>query len=113
MQKETYDFLVKMRVPMLTFGGDLMGDAIELVMDDLKVSQFISLAEIEESLADRYCCSVRSTDRRLRRALEMAEYRSGEFPNRELEVLRVEYHIEAWTVKKFLYAAARRLMKDE
>ena len=98
---------------MLTFGGELMGNAIELVMEDLKVHQFISLSDVERTLADRHGCSVSSVDRRLRRALEMTEFRAGEFPNPELEQLRIQYHVEAWTVKRFVYAAARRLMSDE
>lgn len=113
MQQRTYDFLVQMRVPMLTFGGDLMGEAIELVMEDLRVHQFISLTDIEEALADKFSCSVGAADRRLRRAMEMAEYRAGEYPNPELEKLRVQYHVENWTVKRFIYAAARRMMSDE
>lgn len=113
MQQKTYDFLVNMRVPMLTFGGELMGEAIELVMDELKVHQFISLSEIESSLAEKFCCSVGAADRRLRRAMVMTEFRAGEYPNPELEKLRIEYHVDCWSAKKFIYAAARSLMKDE
>lgn len=113
MQQKTYDFLVQMRVPMLTFGGELMGDAVELTMEDLRHHQFISLADIESELADKLHCSPGAADRRLRRAMEMTEFRCGEYPNSELEKLRVEYHIETWSVKKFIYAVARSLMENE
>ena len=43
----------------------------------------------------------------------MMEFRAGEYPNPELEKLRVEYRVNTWSVKKFLYAAARRLMSYE
>ena len=43
----------------------------------------------------------------------MMEFRAGEYPNAELEKLRVEYRVNTWSVKKFLYAAARRLMSYE
>lgn len=98
---------------MLTFGGELAGEAVELVMDELRVHRFISLTDIESMLADEFCCSVGAADRRLRRAMDMTEFRAGEYPNPELEKLRIEYHIDKWSVKKFLYAAARSLMKDE
>ena len=111
MTQRTYDFLVGLRVPMLTFGGELMGDAVELTMEDLRHHQFISLADIENELADKFHCSPGAADRRLRRAMEMTEFRCGEYPNPELEKLRVEYHIETWSVKKFIYAVARELMK--
>lgn len=113
MQQKTYDFLIQMRAPVLTFGGDLLGEAIELVIHDLEVHQFISLADIECSLADKFSCSPSSADRRLRRAMNMMEFRAGEFPNPELEKLRVEYRVNTWSIKKFLYAAARRLMSYE
>ena len=113
MQQRTYDFLVGLRVPMLTFGGELMGDAVELMMEDLRHHQFISLADIESELADKFHCSPGAADRRLRRAMEMTEFRCGEYPNPELEKLRVEYHIETWSVKKFIYAVARSLIENE
>ncbi len=112
MQQKTYDFLIQMRVPMLTFGGELMGEAIELVIQELEAHQFISLSDIEEELANKFHCSAGSADRRLRRAMDMTEFRAGEYPNPELEALRTEYRIETWSIKKFLYAAARRLMNE-
>ena len=101
MTQRTRDFLVQMRVPMLTFGGELMGAAVELTMEDLRHHQFISLADIENVLADRFHCSPGAADRRLRRAMEMTEFRCGEYPNPELEKLRVEYNVNEWSVKKF------------
>ena len=113
MQQRTYDFLIQMRVPVITFGGELMGEAIEIVMNELAHHQFVSLSDIECELADKFSCSPGSADRRLRRAMEMTEFRAGEYPNPELEKLRVEFRIVTWSVKKFLYAAARRLMSYE
>ena len=111
MTQRTYDFLIGLRVPMLTFGGELMGDAVELTMEDLRHHQFISLADIESVLADKFRCSPGAADRRLRRAMEMTEFRCGEYPNPELEKLRVQYRVDTWSVKKFIYAAARELME--
>ena len=113
MQQKTYDFLIQMRVPVITFGGELIGEAIEIVMDELAHHQFVSLSDIECELADKFSCSPGSADRRLRRAMEMTEFRAGEYPNPELEKLRVEFRIDTWSVKKFLYAAARRLTSYE
>ena len=113
MQQRTYDFLVQLRVPMLTFGGELLGAAVDIAMDELSVHSFISLADIESMLADRFHCSPGAADRRLRRAMEMTEFRAGEYPNPELEKLRIEYHVDTWSVKKLIYASARRLMEDE
>ena len=112
MQQRTYDFLVKLQVPMLTFGGELLGEAIDIAADELSVHSFISLADIESMLADRFSCSPGAADRRLRRAMQMTEFRAGEYPNPELEKLRVAYHVDVWSVKKLIYAAARRLMED-
>ena len=113
MQQRTYDFLVQMRVPVITFGGELMGEAIEVVMKDLQAHHFVSLTNIEQSLADTFDCSAGSVDRRLRRTMEITEFRAGEYPNPELEKLRIEYRIDSWSIKKFIYASARRLMKNE
>lgn len=113
MQQKTYDFLVQMRVPMLTFGGELMGAAVELTMEELRHHRFVSLTDIEQNLANMFSCSPGSADRRLRRAMDMTEFRAGEYPNPELEKLRVQYRVDIWSVKKFIYAAARSLMKNE
>ena len=37
---------------MLTFGGELMGEAVEMVVDDLNSHRFMSMRDIEASLAD-------------------------------------------------------------
>ena len=87
MQQRTYDFLAKLKVPMLTFGGELMGEAVEMVVDDLNSHRFMSMRDIEASLADKFNCSPGVADRRMRYALDMAEYRSGGV-NVELENLK-------------------------
>ena len=51
MQQRTYDFLAKLKVPMLTFGGELMGEAVEMVVDDLNSHRFMSMRDIEA-----WCC---------------------------------------------------------
>lgn len=112
MQQKTHDFLVKMRVPMATFGGDLMGEAIDFTIQEMRADRFITLTDIENVLSDRFHCSASSADARLRRALEAAEFRCGEYPNPELERLRAEYQVDRWSVKQFIYAVARRLMSD-
>jgi hypothetical protein len=35
---------------MLTFGGELMGEAVEMVVDDLNSHRFMSMRDIEASL---------------------------------------------------------------
>lgn len=35
MQQKTHDFLVRMQVPMATFGGDLMGEAIDFAIHEI------------------------------------------------------------------------------
>ena len=112
MQQKTYDFLVRMRVPMVTFGGDLMGEAIDFAIQEMRADRFITLTDIENVLSDRFHCSASSADARLRRALYVTEFRCGEYPNPELERLRAEYRINRWSVKRFIYAAARRMMND-
>ena len=113
MQQKTHDFLVQMRMPMATFGGDLMGEAIDFAIRELQANRFVTLADIENVLSDRFHCSPGSADARLRRAMEVTEFRCGEYPNPELEKLRFEYRVDRWSVKQFIYAAARRLMNNE
>ena len=72
MQQRTYDFLAKLKVPMLTFGGELMGEAVEMVVDDLNSHRFMSMRDIEASLADKFNCSPGVADRRMRYALYAA-----------------------------------------
>ena len=96
---------------MLTFGGELLGDAVEIVMNDLSSHRFVSMADIEASLADKFNCSPGVADRRMRYALDMAEYRSGGV-NAELENLKSTYDIKVLSLKKFLYAAGRSLMTE-
>lgn len=96
---------------MLTFGGELLGEAVEIVMDDLNSHRFVSMAGIEASLADKFNCSPGTADRRMRYALDAAEYRSGG-PNIELEKMKDQYDIKVMSLKKFLYAAGRCLNND-
>lgn len=112
MQQKTHDFLVRMRVPMATFGGDLMGEAIDFAIQEMRADRFTTLTDIENVLSDRFNCSASSADARLRRALYVTEFRCGEYPNPELERLRAEYRVDRWSVKRFIYAAARRVMSD-
>lgn len=91
MQQRTYDFLVKMRIPMV-------GDAIEMMGD------------ICTAIAEKYHTNVKSVTARLVRTVDAMEYRSGVYPNPEMEKLRIEFRLDKWTLKRFLYAAARRLM---
>lgn len=112
MQQKTHDFLVRMQVPMATFGGDLMGEAIDFAIQEMRNNRFVTLTDIENVLSDRFHCSASSADARLRRALYVTEFRCGEYPNPELERLRAEYRVDRWSVKRFIYAAARRGMND-
>lgn len=112
MQQKTHDFLVRMQVPMATFGGDLMGEAIDFAIQEMRNNRFVTLTDIENVLSDRFHCSASSADARLRRALYVTEFRCGEYPNPELERLRAEYQVDRWSVKRFIYAAARKVMND-
>lgn len=112
MQQKTHDFLVKMRMPMATFGGDLMGEAIDFAIQEMQENRFVTLTDVENVLSKRFHCSASSADARLRRAMELAEFRCGEYPNPELEKLRAEYQVDRWSVKKFIYVAAKRVMND-
>lgn len=111
MQQRTYDFLAKLKVPMLTFGGELIGEAVEMVVDDLNSHRFVSMSDIEASLADKFNCSPGVADRRMRYALDIAEYRSDGV-NTELENLKSTYNIKVLSLKKFLFAAGRSLMME-
>lgn len=110
MQQRTYDFLVQMKMPMFLAGSEFLGEGIELVMSRLQQHQFITMTEINEILAEKFECSSCSVDRRMRRALDIAVFRSGTYPNQELERLKEQFSIENMSVKKFLYAGARYLM---
>lgn len=110
MQQKTYDFLVKMKLPMFLAGSEFLGDGIEIVMNELEQHQFVTMTKINETLAEKFECSSCSVDRRMRRALDIAEFRSGTYPNQELEHLKEQFSIENMSVKKFLYAGARYLM---
>lgn len=57
MQQKTHDFLVRMRVPMATFGGDLMGEAIDFAIQEMRNNRFVTLTDIENVLSDRFHCS--------------------------------------------------------
>ena len=67
MQQKTHDFLVRMQVPMATFGGDLMGEAIDFAIHEMQNNRFVTLTDIENVLSDRFHCSASSADARLRR----------------------------------------------
>ena len=77
MQQRTYDFLVQIKIPMFLAGSEFLGDGIEIVMNELEQHQFIAMTKINESLAEKFECSSCSVDRRMRRALDIAEFRSG------------------------------------
>ena len=113
MRQKTYDFLVKMRVPVLTIGGDLLGEGIEIIMRELAVHSFISLYDVEDELAQRTHSTQKAVDQKLRRALDITEFRSGSYPNPELEKLKEEFQFEVVGPKKFMYSVARRLMEYE
>ena len=99
MQQKTYDFLVKMRIPMVGDAVEMMGDAVEMTMIDICTA-----------IAEKYHTNVKSVTARLVRVVDAMEYRSGMYPNPEMEELRIAFRLDKWTLKRFLYAAARRLM---
>lgn len=78
----------------------------------MRNNRFVTLTDIENVLSDRFHCSASSADARLRRALDVTEFRCGEYPNPELERLRAEYQVDRWSVKRFIYAAARKVMNN-
>lgn len=110
MQQRTYDFLVKMRIPMVGDAIELMGDAIEMTIDSLDSHRSAPMVDICTAIAEKYHTNVKSITARLVRTVDAMEYRSGVYPNPEMEKLRIEFRLDKWTLKRFLYAAARRLM---
>lgn len=110
MQQRTYDFLVKMRIPMVGDAIELMGDAIEMTIDSLDSHRSAPMVDICTAIAEKYHTNVKSVTARLLRTVDAMEYRSGVYPNPEMEKLRIEFRLDKWTLKRFLYAAARRLM---
>lgn len=110
MQQRTYDFLVKMRIPMVGDAIELMGDAIEMTIDSLDSHRSAPMVDICTAIAEKYHMNVKSVTARLVRTVDAMEYRSGVYPNPEMEKLRIEFRLDKWTLKRFLYAAARRLM---
>lgn len=110
MQQRTYDFLVKMRIPMVGDAIELMGDAIEMTIDSLNSHRSAPMVDICTAIAEKYHMNVKSVTARLVRTVDAMEYRSGVYPNPEMEKLRIAFRLDKWTLKRFLYAAARRLM---
>lgn len=110
MQKRTYDFLVKMQIPMVGDAIEMMGDAIEMTIDSLDSHRSAPMIDICTAIAEKYHTNVKSVTARLVRTVDAMEYRSGVYPNPEMEKLRIAFRLDKWTLKRFLYAAARRLM---
>lgn len=110
MQQRTYDFLVKMRIPMVGDAIEMMGDAIEMTIDSLNSHRSAPMVDICTAIAEKYHTNVKSVTARLVRTVDAMEYRSGVYPNPEMEGLRIAFRLDKWTLKRFLYAAARRLM---
>ena len=110
MQQRTYDFLVKMRIPMVGDAIEMMGDAIEMTIDSLDSHRSVPMIDICAAIPEQYHTNVQSVTARLVRVVDAMEYRSGVYPNPEMEELRIAFRLDKWTLKRFLYAAARRLM---
>ena len=92
--------------------AEVVGPNPILFLFSMRNNRFVTLTDIENVLSNRFHCSASSADARLRRALYVTEFRCGEYPNPELERLRAEYRVDRWSVKRFIYAAARRVMND-
>ena len=92
--------------------AEVVGSNPILFLFSMRNNRFVTLTDIENVLSNRFHCSASSADARLRRALYVTEFRCGEYPNPELERLRAEYRVDRWSVKRFIYAAARRVMND-
>ena len=110
MQQRTYDFLVKMRIPMVGDAIEMMGDAIEMTIDSLNSHRSAPMVDICTAIAEKYHTNVKSVTARLVRTVDAMEYRSGVYPNPEMEGLRIAFRLDNWTLKRSLSAAARRLM---
>ena len=91
----------------------MLGEAVEIARAELKVHSFIRLSEIESEIADRYGINAKTVDQNLRRALNVAEFRSGRYPNVALMSLMDRYGFDVATPKKFVYAAAREVIENE
>lgn len=113
MQQEVLDLLTRVRVPTMMTGGWMLGEAIEIACEELKVHSLIQLSDIESEIADQHRVGVKTVDQNLRRALSIAEFRSGRYPNVALMDLMDHYGFAAVTPKKFVYAAAREVIERE
>lgn len=112
MHRKTYDFLVRMRAPVVTDGGEALGEAIEAAMELYRTRKPVSLNEIELTVADKFNATVGAIDSQMRRAVHTAEYRSGRFPNEELDRLKAEWGIDTISLKKFICGSARYLLNE-
>lgn len=113
MQCRVLELLTQVRVPTMMTGGRMLGEAIEIACEELKVHSLIQLSDIEFEIADRHSINPKTVDQNLRRALGVAEYRSGRYPNVELMALMNRYSFWTVTPKKFIYAAAREVIERE
>lgn len=113
MQHDVLELLMQVRVPTMMTGGWMLGEAIEIARDELKVHSLIRLSDIEFEIADRHGINAKTVDQNLRRALNVAEYRSRAYPNVELGNLMRRYGFMVVTPKKFIYAAAREVIERE
>ena len=89
---------------------EMMGDAVEMTIDLLNSHRSAPMVDICTAIAEKYHTNVKSVTARLVRTVDAMEYRSGVYPNPEMEELRIAFRLDKWTLKRFLYAAARRLM---
>lgn len=113
MQQKTYDFLVKVKVPCHMPGFDMLGEAIDYASEKIAHNIFPSLCEIEEVIGKKLGVNDASVDAHLRRVLMFAEYRSGEYPNKELVKFGEEFACNTFSPKKVIYAAARKLNYEQ
>ena len=80
MQQRTYDFLVKMRIPMVGDAIEMMGDAIEMTIDSLDSHRSVPMIDICAAIAEKYHTNVKSVTARLVRVVDAMVYRSGRAP---------------------------------
>ena len=69
MQQKTYNFLMKMRIPMVGDAVEMMGDAVEMTIDVLNSHRSVPMIDICTAIAEKYHTNVKSVTARLVRVV--------------------------------------------
>lgn len=105
MKECTYQFMRSLGVGSWLAGFNLLGDAIDRVLDMGDDSDRIIFAELYLELADKYGMKPAAVDARMRGLLEIAWRNNSETKRLMETVMRLPLDRQP-SVKKFVYAVA-------